>query len=302
MQPEIRQKIDNYIELYTLGTILSSFLGLVKGSIPNLSNYVITKVNHLGYGVYIDRFAGLWGDPNYYSVNLMLLIAALLYLYTKRKISLLRAGLYCSLLISFGAMTKSQSFILVLVVTLGFAIVILFQTHHPFAGIATITVIVVSLFMIASGRITLFDTVLLRMQTTVGRGDITTGRMDKWSLYFAEFANNTIKLFLGNGVEKGFSFVVPHNTYIDYLDIYGMLGSAIYCWTLTSIIRVYKRNNKFANWLPMLIILTMYTTLSMIFYLDMAFQIMLAMMILYDNTVKTVHYSRQHYEADGVAG
>lgn len=302
MLPENREKIDNYIELYALGTFFSSVLGLVKGSIPNLSSYVSTKVNHLGSGIYIDRFAGLWGDPNYYSINLMLLFAALLYLYSKKKISLPRISVYYLLIVIFGAMTRSQSFIVVLAVTLVFMIVILFQTHHPFAGIISIAVIAVALFMIVSGRIELFDSVLLRMQTVAGRGDITTGRLDKWSQYFTEFANNPVKLIIGNGVGKGFSFVVPHNTYIDYLDIYGILGTTVYCGSLISINRAYERNNKFVNWLPMLILLAMYAMLSMIFYLDMVFQIMLAAMILYSSEAETDNYIKQNYDAEKVTG
>ena len=282
MRDENRKSVDSYIESYTFGVLAASVLGVIKNSIPNLANYVATKSNHLGNGIYLERFSGLWGDPNYYSINLMLAFACVLYLYTKRKIPLARTAIYFALIVVFGTMTRSASFILVLAATMVFTVVVLFQSHHRVIGFISAVLIIVAGYLILSGRLSIFDSSILKLQTSIAQGDISTGRIDRWSTYINEFINHPIKLIIGNGVGRFFSFTVPHNTYIDFLDIYGVLGTFIFLQSIASVNRPLKKKRSIVNHLPLIIIFVMYFTISMIFYLDLVYQILLAFMVLYD--------------------
>ncbi|MCZ2442802.1 MAG: O-antigen ligase family protein [Flavobacteriales bacterium] len=287
MQDENRKNVDSYIESYTLGVLASSVLGVIKNSIPNLTNYAGTKSNHLGSGIYLERFSGLWGDPNYYSINLMLAFACILYLYTKRKISLVRTVIYFVLIVVFGAMTRSASFILVLAATMVIMVVVLFQSHHGFIGSVSIILIIVAGYLLLSGRLSVFDSSILKLQTSIAQGDVSTGRLDRWSTYINEFIDHPLKLLIGNGVGKFFSFTIPHNTYIDFLDIYGILGTFIFLQSIASVNRPLIKKRSIVNYLPLIIILVMYFTLSMIFYLDLVYQMLLAFMVLYDASDET---------------
>lgn len=282
MQDENRKSVDIYIESYTFGVLTSSVLGVIKNSIPNLTNYAGAKSNHLGNGIYLERFSGLWGDPNYYSINLMLAFVCVLYLYTKCKISLARTVIYFALIIVFGAMTRSASFVLVLAATMVFMVVVLFQSHHRLIGFISAVLIIVAGYLLLSGKLSVFDSSILKLQTSIAQGDISTGRIDRWSTYINEFIDHPLKLIIGNGVGKFFSFTVPHNTYIDFLDIYGVLGTFIFLQSIVSVNRLLKKKRNIVNYLPLIIILVMYFTISMIFYLDLVYQMLLAFMVLYD--------------------
>ena len=282
MQDENRKSVDIYIESYTFGVLTSSVLGVIKNSIPNLTNYAGAKSNHLGNGIYLERFSGLWGDPNYYSINLMLAFVCVLYLYTKCKISLARTVIYFALIIVFGAMTRSASFFFVLAATMVFMVVVLFQSHHRFIGFISAVLIIVAGYLLLSGKLSVFDSSILKLQTSIAQGDISTGRIDRWSTYINEFIDHPLKLIIGNGVGKFFSFTVPHNTYIDFLDIYGVLGTFIFLQSIASVNRSLKKKRSIVNCLPLIIVFVMYFTISMIFYLDFVYQMLLAFMVLYD--------------------
>ena len=98
------------IIFYVFGVIASSIVGLFSKYIPNFYEYIRYV------GAYIDgetytRFTGLFGDPNYYSVNLILGLAGLILLYYKKEINII--FWICFICLSlFGFLTYSKSFIL----------------------------------------------------------------------------------------------------------------------------------------------------------------------------------------------
>ena len=179
-------------------------------------------------------------------------------------------------------MTRSASFILVLAVTIVFMIVVLFRSRHRFVGFISAILIIVGGYLLLSGRLTIFNSSILKLQTSIAQGDISTGRIDRWSTYINEFIDRPFKLIIGNGVGKFFSFTVPHNTYIDFLDIYGVLGTFIFLQSISSVNRPLKKKKSIVNCLPLIIVFVMYFTISMIFYLDLVYQMLLAFMVLYD--------------------
>ncbi len=283
-------RVKDYVTGYSLGVLISSIAGYFRSSIPNMTSFVTAKTERIAGGTYSDRisrFSGLWGDPNYYSVNLLLVFSLVVCFHVKKKISTSNAVLAYTIIITFGALTGSKSFLLMLAVLLVWMVIELFKHKRWILGGVAVMVVLGGMIMAFSGRIASLENVLIRLNASNGSIEaLTTGRTVLWKDYWDYFGEHPIKFLFGNGILQGFTFYAPHNTLIDFLDIYGIIGSILFVCVLIQAVGSRKRNRGFINWLPLITILMMYMFLSMIFYLDLCYHIMIVMIMLYDQEQK----------------
>lgn len=108
---------------YVFGIIVSSLFRFVDSDIFRISNY--TKMVGVGGSglneAYYDlnRFSGLYNDPNYYSINLIIALCLMVILFYKRKISI-SVLLPVSFIFSFFVIrTYSKSAILMMILPVG---------------------------------------------------------------------------------------------------------------------------------------------------------------------------------------
>lgn len=282
--------LKKYSEYYIVSMILSSLLGYLQAYIPNLSLFINTKQDHLGYGEYITRFSGLWGDPNYYTVNLILCLVIIIYYQSQKVFSIRKTVSFFVPLVFFGALTGSKTFLLMLAIVAIWMVFVFWKEKRYMLAFSCIMIIIIFVVMLLTNRLPIFDNILTRISIT--KGDISTGRVGLWVQYNNYFLNHPIKLLFGNGLGNGYTFTAPHSIYIDYLDIYGVIGTVLFLYNV--ILSVYKYRVKISilNFMPLLFIMIMYATLSMIRYLDFGFQISLALVILFDKKEK-VDYGRR---------
>lgn len=103
---------------YVLGYIVSSFFRFLDGNPFPISAFVKIKETRVGVD-YVNRFSGLYGDPNYYSVNIIIALILVVILLRTKKIKLSSAIALSLPLILFAALTNSKSAFLMLIVPIG---------------------------------------------------------------------------------------------------------------------------------------------------------------------------------------
>lgn len=265
---------------YITGYVTSSFSMLLDGIIFNIRPYVNVKMERVN-GEYITRFAGLYGDPNYYVVNIIISMVLLVILFGKKQISFLQAAGLTVPLVIFTAMTGSKSGLLMLAPVAAFFIYQSFVRRYYFFGVISTILAGVAVVIIFSGEIELFSKTLARLFN--GSAGLTSGRAElRWSLYLNYFGENPLRLIFGRSIAfYDLGGAAAHNTYIDLLYELGIVGTA---WLLMIITRVrhpaVKDRRNLLNYSIMIVILVMYFFLSELQYFDPTFHIALAILVL----------------------
>ena len=106
------------------------------------------------------------------------------------------------------------------------------------------------------------------------------------------FGNNPHKLLFGSGVSAGYLGGAPHNTYIDLLYYYGLVGTVLF---LISLISAFSTSRKLkrtsVNAFPIVCILISFFFLSDLMYYDFVFSMILSAYVFnydFNNTGKGV--------------
>lgn len=266
---------------YITGYIMSSFSMLSDGVLFNIRPYVNVKLERVN-GEYITRFAGLYGDPNYYVVNIIISMVLLVILFGKKQIRFLYAAVLMIPLVVFTAMTGSKSGLLMLAPVAAFFIYQCFARRHYFFGVLSTILAGVAAVMIFSGEIELFSKVLDRLFN--GSGGLTSGRADTtWYRYLIYFSEAPLRMVFGRSIAfYDLDGIIAHNTYIDLLYELGIVGTV---WLLAIIWKSYrctvKIRRNLLNYSVLLVILAMYFFLSELQYFDPPFHVALAIKVLH---------------------
>lgn len=282
MQDNIRKSVKTYSIAYTNAVIITSILAIFRHQIPNLESFVNVKTTRMDVEVFVQRFSGLWGDPNYYSTNLILAFTLTMYFHLKGIYSFKRAMLYYSALTVFGAMTGSKTFLIMLGIVFIFLIIEAFKNGRYVIGLICISAGASVVFLVLNGTITAFNTTIDRLINSADSlSSLTTFRSDLWINYLNTFLEYPLKALIGNGLGKGYTYTAPHNTIIDYIDIYGLIGSGLFLLTCYTVIREKAAAKRLLNYIPAIALFILYCTLSMIRYFDYPFQITIVCMLIY---------------------
>lgn len=237
--------IKYFLLVFIGGIITSSVMALFRSYIPSLDSLV---------GVYITfsnqtRFMGLDRDPNYYTISLLVSMSMMMVVYLKNKISWYIFFPISSVLLCFGFMTISKSFILAFAgVCLFFLItdIIIKRKKSIFDIGLMLLIILLSMAICYSqtqllfSRLNISDTFtvdgttmneyfniinpLLEISNNMNFDEFTTGRFNIWKSYFNEFENAPIKLVFGHGFGEMVNERASHNTIIQGVYSIGVIG------------------------------------------------------------------------------
>lgn len=269
---------------YIFGIVISSIIGLSKGLIPNMTAFVNYKNVRMGQSassiVFADRFSGLWTDPNYFSIHLILAIAVTSVLFSRKEIKSATFYVIYVTMIAFGALTGSKSFILMLVVVTVLSLILLLKekqySHSIFFGV----IIAVGVFLLLSGYIDVFSRAIYRIQNVSTLG-FDTGRSDIWKGYFDMYSDSLPLLLFGSGLGKSFLLRVPHNTYVDIFALFGIVGGILCIASFYYAIKPFATNRKPQSVLPLITLAAMYFALSMYYSIELPFQILIVFGFFY---------------------
>lgn len=277
-----REIFPKMILAISLGEFISSIIGLRKTTWAPLSAfYYSLKEEHIG-GEKIARFTGLYVDPNYYSIIVIIcLYGLLLYMYKKEISYKLGIPLFAALTV-FGCMTYSRVFYISFIGVLVAFAMIRFKNKSLIGTIALI-LIFVAVFWLFADKMGFIEKIFSRFQ----REDISSGRFDLWGAFLKEIINNAKILLIGAGLGGELPVnTSAHNFYIETVYHLGIIGTAIYFTLLCSILsartsHIFKRG--IANWALSFVLMFMFATLGMLFQFDFVYSLMLDWMVLNTN-------------------
>jgi len=263
---------------YSVGICLASILAECRSFLPIIGAFVQDSTLKLGQNELASRFSGLQGNPNYFTLDIIIALASIIVLMHLQKSSLTKITCF-ALLSVFGLMSVSKSFVL----TFGLLIFLWFivsmkqgaSTLIKFVFIIGITSIVIYYFA--------YDYVnayLLRFinDRSGDLDSITTGRTGIWKAYIDEILHNTRILFFGNGLNsianigKG-----THNTYLETLYSLGIIGSILYLATVK--ISMGKIITKRIVWIPVLMLLVRMFAIGILTYDNLFFYLAIILLI-----------------------
>lgn len=275
---------------FVSGVIISSFIRFLDGEIFNISKFVTEKSSTLGIGsiVYV-RFSGLYGDPNYYAVNLILGMSITCFMYAKKNIKPWIVYVLLFLFTVLSILTRSKSAFLMLCLPILMMLYINHKQHNTFLQILLIISLGSVIILVASGRILWFSSITNRFVADTDLNALTTGRTGIWTYYINYLRNNPIKLLFGNGLSASILGTRgTHNTYLDILYYLGIIPGLFYVYMVFSLFRLngisIKRN--FINYCGIITISIMYFFLGCLFDIDMSTNIII-MIIMYNTTTNS---------------
>lgn len=214
------RQYNNCVIMFLLGIIITSALGFLKPFSPYLLD-LLSEDFAEGMSIdYIVRFSGLSYDPNFYTIGVVISIMLLLFnKYQKNWINLA----LCVVYICLGAVTFSKSYILSL------AFISLLYLIDGKTGLTT----KILLFALLGGVVSAsyFDEIVYvfkeRFSGTSDFNELTTGRGDLWRLYWGHIGDTFETLFFGHGFSGLQGHKAAHNTYLEILFNFGIVGFII---------------------------------------------------------------------------
>ncbi len=288
---EIRHK-EVFLSFIT-GNLVASFFGMLDSGFFRIVEYV--GINEVGEvrpeegEEAIIRFAGLYADPNYYAIGIVISMCLLVVLYHRSEINPFFAALCAAPMVYFLIQTYSKSALFMMAVPLAYLFYSLAKKKKYFLLMLMIFATVVTVILALSGKISALDVIMARIATsdTSSGTDInklTTGRLNLWVTYSNYLISNIRTALFGDGVSAPLiNAHASHNTYIDIFYHLGAVGGGLLIACLSTISvqsrHFYIRRN-IMNYSVMICIAVMYFFLGELFYFDPPFQIFLAFVVL----------------------
>ena len=233
-----RGRLINYkriILAFSIGVIVAGIVGVFKDYIPGLTKYVSNVYYRLSNNDDLDisnRFSGLTENPNYYSIDIIIAISALLILYRDKEIK------YCFFLLTFlltvlGILTQSKAFVLSLAIIVLYFLYLKVKSAKYFETILILILLCLVGYLAFRHLGILSDYAARFFSVFDGEFDlnsITTGRMEIWTLYSKEIFSNVTFVFVGRGIDAISSQIgmAPHNVFIQGIYDIGLIGSILY--------------------------------------------------------------------------
>ena len=288
-------KKDTIVKIFIFAIIVASVIGLTKEYIPNMPDYIIDKSLRLDANVYSDRFSGLNGDPNYYSVNLLLAFVLTVFLITKRQISNILGIALIVAFIVFGTLTSSKTFFIILALSIIISLYALLKNRrYVLTGLLILALFMCGYFVIR-GDIQFFNIVINRFVSGKTISELTTGRSDYFVMYMDYFLNNPIVIFVGNGLDRSLlNGCAPHNTYIDLVYNYGLIGSGILLYLITFCLKVREREKGIIYYIPIVTVMCAYLFLSELKYADFQIHIFILLYMICKTEEPTLNYAAEN--------
>ncbi|MDO5144138.1 MAG: O-antigen ligase family protein [bacterium] len=271
---------------YILGVVFSSVFMMLDSSFFRVSE-IVDNINTLGkqFGNGDEvRFAGCYGDPNYYSVNLVLALCLIVLLLNQGKIKSMSAIGLTAFFVYCAYITYSKS----AYVMLAFPLMLYMYSEWKKGRIIKPTMMIVGIFLlmliILQIKPDLFDIILERFGESGAGGSainsLTTGRTDIWGYYLEYFVRHPLKTIFGSGM-CGFAEVrgrAAHNTFIEMLFHLGIVGSLLLIAGMRSVFEAYhiRHEYSFINRCIPISIMIMYAFLSELFMSDPPIHMFLA--------------------------
>lgn len=274
-----RENFSKIILSLAFGIIASSIIGLRKTTWPALSAFFSSMKAEYINGEEVARFTGLYLDPNYYSIIVIICIfGILLFTYLKEINGKLGMAIVITIII-FGFMTYSRSLYLCFAAVLIFICFIRIRGKKYVSTIfAIILFLIVGIYYATESGI--IENILYRFQAE----DISNNRFSIWGEYLEEISNNSMILFFGTGLDGGYlNNHGAHNFYIESIYYIGIIGTLLY-YTICIMLQMNTSDHMFSrsilNYSLTVILLALFAALGMLFQFDFVYILMINWIVL----------------------
>jgi hypothetical protein len=264
----------NYIMAFAFGLLGSSIIGQYKLEIASIGKYFTDFNREYINGIATYRFSGLYMDPNYYSIGVVIVLYTSMLLLLHKKVSKLLLVPLIAVLTYFAFLTYSKIFIVALILL--FAVFVCYMLGDPKKAVITILgmgiLLVIGYYKISDSDY--FIGILGRFQAE----DISNNRFTIWFNYLHYFNKSLKTIFLGDGIGAAYYMGKgPHNSYLELVYFLGLIGSFIYLFLLGSILHLRQLLNPktIMNYMLLVIFCIMIATLGIFKVNDIMFYFML---------------------------
>lgn len=275
---------------YIVGNIVASVFGTMNSSFFKIESYTgVESYGNPNADEMVTRFTGLYTDPNYYTVGMIISLCLIVILFHRKEIKALPALIFTIPIVYFLIITYSKSAVIMLFVPLFYLLYSFQRKKNYFAVLVLILMALVVLVLALSGYIPALNIIIERFSAGdtsegVDINSLTTGRLDIWMLYIKHLTQNFRTAIFGCGIATDIiSSHGTHNTYLEVIYFLGVVGGTLLIATLKSILSQsasVRIERNIMNYSVMLCIVILYFFLGELFYYDPPFQIFLAFVVL----------------------
>lgn len=270
--PFVKERLEDIIDSYAVSMAIASWYGycmLQMGTSIYTRSYVYTE------GASTTRFAGLVGDSVVYGIQLLFLIAFLFVLIIKKKDRKSIRVILVALLVYFGALTYSKTFLacLLIMACVLYVYNLKSQKITRMSLLKNFIIVVISV-MLMIGLIFFIKTSdnqwAINLRTRLMASDLTTGRLQVWKYFLEWFSEHPESFFRGMGFAeytthrrifysstgKKFIIIYAHNIFLETAIIFGIVEAlllllALFIW----VVRKYQEHRDGIIFLPLFIFL-----------------------------------------------
>ncbi len=281
---------------FAIGVILAGLVGSNLIPVSGLELYVPRTYGIRVGGLRLDRFQGLTGNPNYYSLDVNMAIAMVLSIPTLMQQKFKKIEyVFLLLLLLVGIMTISKSFFLGLAVTFFFYLFSSRSIKQIWRSVGIILILcVVLIYLYVSGNEYL-SAVLTRFESSDdSMSALTSSRSDIWGEYLGFMIKNPLLLIFGSGIQATpLNGHYTHNLYIESLYYIGIMGVCILTMFIVCLIRKGKKCG--SNYIPLLTFLTRAFAINLLVREGFMIGIMLSLLILNFRKVENIFEEEKAY-------
>lgn len=280
---------------FVAGILIASALGFFSDYVPGLSEFMRDTKVELDDGDVFGRFSGIQTNPNFYTMDITIAIAALLYMIGMKKHQWYDYMMVV-VLFGFGVLSLSLSFFLTVGgIFLLYFIYKLFQlsriSFNLKAFIRGMVVILLVLIIITQlANIPYFDIYLRRLGVgsfvTQSLSDLTTGRSDIWSAYLKLYLSDWRIFLFGVGYSlENYNLRQSHSYFLELLIHLGVVGSIIYLNGLNAVFKPFsmKVRGRLLCLLPLAALLMRGFGINLLFRENFIFYLIICALVMADD-------------------
>lgn len=227
-------KIKQLVLYFVYGCIAASFIFLFTQIM--FASYFKELYWSVGTTFNVRRFSGLSGDPNYYSLDLLIALSGLYYLYFKKEIKTTEYYIMLSILSCFVWLTYSKSMLLgILCIAIFIFISSLVKDaknswKKPLFFIVTVVAaLFVTHFIFRAKTLYIFSRFEDKYTASSSLADnILTGRWTLWMNHIKFIFSSFRNFMFGGGIGTIVEPMECHNTYIQILYETGFIGTVLF--------------------------------------------------------------------------
>ena len=219
---------------FCLSVIVSSMYAMVFRNASQI-NYLLGNEIEAYWKSSFTRFRGLFRDPNYYMTMAAAAIALLAVLYLNRYLSQKAFAAGAGVLMIFGALTYSKTFLVVLIVFCILFVAMLFSRKRYILGIMCVFIFLMAGIILSR---TVLAVTIYRFTSTDNLYELTTGRSELIAEYLQEITKSAGSLFFGAGLSAEILGRGTHNLFLEIVYYYGLTGLGIMTAYIVSLIRL----------------------------------------------------------------